>query len=368
MNQLLGFIKKEFTHIFRDTRTMVILFGIPIIQLMLFGYVITTEIKDARIAILDHSNDNVTREIKNKILSSGYFLLEANLLQENEIDPIFKKGDVKQVIVFERNFAQRLEREGKANIQVIADASDPNTAQMLYNYTNGIVQDYTKKKYAGFTIPVQIKSEVRMLYNENMVGAFMFVPGTMALILMLISAMMTSITIAREKEMGTMEILLVSPLKAPHIILGKVAPYLLLSVIDAFVVVFLGNVVFGVPIRGSLFVLAFLVILYISMALSLGILISTVANSQQVAMFISGFALMLPTILLSGFIYPIENMPYALQILSNFMPPRWFIDALKQVMLKGNGLEYIWPNILILSAMTIFFLALSVKKFKLRLE
>lgn len=368
MNQLLGFVKKEFTHIFRDTRTMVILFGIPIIQLMLFGYVITTEIKDARIAILDYSNDNVTREIKNKILSSGYFILEANLLNDNEIDPIFKKGDVKEVIVFERNFAQRLEREGKADIQVIADASDPNTAQMLYNYTNGIVQDYTKKKFAEFTIPVQIKSEVRMLYNENMVGAFMYVPGTMALILMLISAMMTSITIAREKEMGTMEILLVSPLKATHIILGKVAPYLLLSIIDAFVVVFLGNVVFGVPIRGSIVVLAFVVILYIMMALSLGILISTVANSQMVAMFISGFALMLPTILLSGFIYPIENMPLPLQVLSNLMPPRWFIDAIKQVMLKGNGLEYIWPNILILCTMTTLFLLLSVKKFKLRLE
>jgi ABC-2 type transport system permease protein len=368
MNQLLGFVKKEFTHIFRDTRTMVILFGIPIIQLMLFGYVITTEIKDARIAILDHSNDNVTREIKNKILSSGYFRLEANLQNENEIDPIFKKGDVKQVIVFARDFAQRLEREGKADIQVIADASDPNTAQMLFNYTNGIVQDYTKKKFSGFTIPLQIKSEVRMLYNENMVGAFMYVPGTMALILMLISAMMTSITIAREKEMGTMEILLVSPLKAPHIILGKVAPYLLLSIIDAFVVVFLGNVVFGVPIRGSLVLLAFLIILYITMALSLGILISTVVNSQQVAMFISGFALMLPTILLSGFIFPIENMPVPLQIISNFMPPRWFIDALKQVMLKGNGLEYIWLNVLILCAMTTLFLAMSVKKFKLRLE
>jgi ABC-2 type transport system permease protein len=289
-------------------------------------------------------------------------------LQENEISQIFKKGDVKQVIVFERNFAQRLEREGKANIQVIADASDPNTAQMLYNYTNGIVQDYTRKKYAGFTIPVQIKSEVRMLYNESMVGAFMFVPGTMALILMLISAMMTSITIAREKEMGTMEILLVSPLKAKHIILGKVAPYLLLSIVDAIVVVLLGNIVFGVPIRGSIFVLAFLVILYIMMALSLGILISTVANSQQVALFISGFALMLPTMLLSGFIFPIENMPVPLQILSNLMPPKWFIDALKQVMLKGNGFTYIWPNILILSAMTAFFLLLSVKKFRLRLE
>ncbi|MCE1198420.1 MAG: ABC transporter permease [Marinilabiliales bacterium] len=368
MNQLLGFVKKEFTHIFRDPRTMVILFGIPIIQLMLFGYVITTEIKDARIAILDHSNDNVTREITEKLLSSGYFKLDANLRSETEIEPLFRKGDIKQVVVFERDFAQRLEREGVVSMQVLADASDPNTAQMLYNYTNGIVQDYIRKKFSSITIPLQIKSEVRMLYNENMVGAFMYVPGTMALILMLISAMMTSITIAREKEMGTMEILLVSPLKAKHIVFGKVAPYLLLSIIDASVVVLLGNLVFGVPIRGSIVVLAFLVILYITMALSLGILISTVADSQQVAMFISGFALMLPTILLSGFIYPIENMPVPLQVLSNLMPPRWFIDALKQVMLKGNGLEYIWPNVLILSGMTLVFLLLSIKKFKLRLQ
>ena len=368
MNQLLGFIKKEFKHIFRDPRTMAILFAMPIIELLLFGYVITTEIKDVRIAILDHSGDSETREITNKILSSGYFRLEKMLQNENEIESIFKQGNVKEVIIFDANFTQTLERDGKAAIQVIADASDPNTAQMLYNYTNGIVQDYLAKKFAGFHPPVEIKQEVRMLYNENMVGAFMYVPGTMALILMLISAMMTSITIAREREMGTMEILLVSPLKAIHIVLGKVAPYLLLSLIDAIVIILLGNVVFDVPIRGSLVILMALVIIYIMMALSLGILISTIANSQQVAMFISGFALLLPTMLLSGFIFPIENMPYVLQLVSNIMPARWFIDALKQVMLKGTGLFFIWKQVLILLVMTAFFLGLSVKKFKLRLE
>jgi ABC-2 type transport system permease protein len=368
MKQLLGFIKKEFMHIFRDMRTMAILFAMPVIQLLLFGYVITTEIKDVRIAILDHSNDNETREIKNKILSSGYFRLDEVLSSEQQIDQIFRKGNIKEVIVFEDDFAQKLEREGKASIQVIADASDPNTAQILYNYTNGIVQDYVGKKFSGYEIPVEIKTEVRMLYNENMVGAFMYVPGTMALILMLISAMMTSITIAREKEMGTMEILLVSPLRAVHIVFGKVAPYLLLSIIDAVVIVLLGNLVFEVPIRGSLIVLMFLVVLYIMMALSLGILISTVANSQMVAMFISSFALLLPTMLLSGFIYPIENMPMPLQILSNLMPARWFIDALKQVMLKGTGFDFIWKQVLILITMTVVFLGLSVKKFRLRLE
>lgn len=355
-------------HIFRDERTMAILFAMPIIELLLFGYVISTEIKDVRIAILDHSNDKETLEIRNKILSSGYFKLDAEISSEQEIDKIFRQGRIKEVIVFENDFAQKLERDGKASVQVIADASDPTTAQMLYNYTNGIVQDYVAKKFSGLEIPVEIKTEVRMLYNESMLGAFMYVPGTMALILMLISAMMTSITIAREKELGTMEILLVSPLKAIHIVLGKVAPYLLLSVIDAAVIILLGTLVFGVPVRGSMVVLMFLVILYIMMALSLGILISTKANSQMVAMFISGFALMLPTMLLSGFIFPIENMPVPLQILSNFMPARWFIDALKQVMLKGTGFEYIWKQVLILIAMTAVFLGLSVKNFRLRLE
>ena len=195
-----------------------------------------------------------------------------------------------------------------------------------------------------------------------MVGAFMYVPGTMALILMLISAMMTSITIAREKEMGTMEILLVSPLKATHIILGKVAPYLLLSLIDAIVVVFLGNVVFGVPIRGSIFVLAFFghPIHYHGLIAGHSDLNGGQQSAGSIVHF--GFALMLPTILLSGFIFPIENMPVALQVLSNFMPPRWFIDALKQVMLKGNGFAYIWPNVLILSAMTLFFSGVKREK------
>ncbi|GET29392.1 ABC transporter permease [Prolixibacter sp. SD074] len=368
MKQLRGFIRKEFHHIFRDSRTMLILFGIPIVQLLLFGYVITTEIKDARIAILDKSNDEVTREITHKLLSSGYFKLDAMLDNEGQIDNIFRQGNIKEVVVFEQNFGKKLERDGQADVQVIADASDPNTAQLLSNYTNAIMQDYLQKKFINYHIPYEVKSQVRMLFNESLMGAFTYVPGTMALILILISAMMTSITIVREKEMGTMEILLVSPLKSHHIIIGKVAPYLVLSILNALIIIGMGYLIFGVPVRGGLVLLMFVVIIYILLALSLGILISTMSDSQVKAMFVSVMILMLPTILLSGFIYPIDNMPVALQVFSNIMPARWFIEAVKAVMLKGVGAGYIWKQLLIMTGMTAVFLVISMKKFKLRLE
>jgi ABC-2 type transport system permease protein len=368
MKQLRGFIRKEFHHIFRDSRTMLILFGIPIIQLLLFGYVITTEIKDARIAILDKSHDEVTREITHKLLSSGYFRLDAMLDNEGQIDNIFRQGNIKEVVVFEQNFGKKLERDGKADVQVITDASDPNTAQLLSNYTNAIVQDYLQKKFINYHVPYEVKPQVRMLFNESLMGAFTYVPGTMALILILISAMMTSITIVREKEMGTMEILLVSPLKSHHIIIGKVAPYLILSILNALIIIGMGYLIFGVPVRGSFILLMFVVIVYILLALSLGILISTISDSQVKAMFVSVMILMLPTILLSGFIYPIDNMPVVLQVLSNIMPARWFIEAVKAVMLKGVGIGYIWKQLLIMTVMTVIFLGISMKKFKLRLE
>lgn len=368
MKRFFGFVKKEFFHIFRDVRTMIILFGIPIAQLMLFGTVITNEIKDAHIAIYDQSKDEVTKEITSKLLSSGYFLLDQYLESIEDVEAIFKKGKVREVLVFEANFAQTLEKEGKADAQIIADASDPNMGKLLAGYTTGIINDYILKELGELQLPMQIEPEVRMFYNEELKSVYMFVPGIMAMILMLISAMMTSISITREKELGTMEILLVSPLRPIQIILGKVAPYLGLSIINAVVILLIGHLVFGVPINGSWVLLMFESILFILMALCLGILISSVAKNQMVAMFISLIALMLPTILLSGFIFPIENMPVPLQILSYIMPPRWFIVILKNVMLKGTGFLYVWKETLILLGMATVFIAIAVKKFKIRLE
>jgi len=368
MNRFIAFIKKEIYHIFRDYRTLIILFGIPVAQILIFGYVVSNDLKDVRIGILDHSKDNVTQAITDKLISSGYFSIEMNLSGEHEIEKAFRGGRIKEVIIFEPGFAQNFEREGKAKMSIIADASDANTGNLIANYTRGIIYNYLSEINKDIILPYSIMVESRMQFNQLLLGVYMFVPGTMALILILISAIMTSITIAREKEMGTMETLLVSPLRPSHIILGKVTPYIVLAFMNAVIIILLGYFIFGVPINGKISLLMLGTILYVVLSLSIGIFISTLAATQQVAMFISMIALMLPTMLLSGFIFPIENMPLLLQWLSSVMPARWFIALLKQVMIKGNGLIFIWKEVLILSLYSLFFILLSIKRFKVRLE
>lgn len=368
MNRFIGFVKKEFLHIFRDPRTMFILFGIPLAQLILFGFVLTTEIKDAKIAVLDKSKDDVSTAITNKIASSGFFSIEAEPKDDSGFDELFRKGLVKAIVVFEPGFGQKIVREGNADIQIISDASEPNTATLISNYITSIVNSYVATELLQDKALPGITLQVRMLYNEELNSSYMFVPGIIAVILMLISAMMTSVTIAREKELGTMEILLASPLKPAQIILGKVTPYLILSILNAGLILLLGNIIFGVPIRGSVAFMMFEIILYIMVSLSLGILISTVVDKQLVAMMMSAFALMLPTILLSGFMFPIENMPLILQHLSKIFPPRWFIEIIRAVMLKDAGLLIVWKQTAILVLMIAVILGISVKKFKTRLE
>ena len=368
MKRFKGFVIKEFFHIFRDFRTVLILFGIPVVQLLLFGYVVTNEIKDAKIAIYDQSKDYLTSKLSQKILSSGFFELEKTLDSYKEIEQSFREGKIKEIIIFEPDFAKKLEKDGTANIQIIADASEPNTANILTNYTSAIINNFSREINPLVQQPLQIITETRMQYNPDLKGVYMFVPGIMAMLLMLISALMTSISITREKELGTMEVLLVSPLKPIQIIVGKVMPYILLSFLNAIVIILIGNFIFGVPVQGSVILLLTESILFILVALSLGILISCATSSQQTAMLISLVALMLPTILLSGFIFPIENMPWILQWLCQLMPPRWFIAIIKTIMLKGAGFAYVWKETLVLTGMMCFFIILSIKKFKIRLE
>ena len=369
MKRYLGFVLKEFYHIFRDFRTLLILFGIPVAQVLIFGFVVSNDIRNIKISILDYSGDETTQKITNKILAGGYFELHSYLTDYEQIESTFRTGNVKEVIIFESNFSQNLGKTGTASMRIVSDASDANTGRLIATYTQGIIMNYIQETLAeNGTIPYNIDIRSRMYFNQGMKGVYMFVPGTMAMILMLISALMTSISITREKEMGTMEVLLVSPLVPLQIISGKVTPYIGLAFIDAIMILILGYFVFGLPVNGSMVLLLFETILYIILALSLGIFISTVAKNQQVAMFISMIALMLPTILLSGFIFPIENMPKILQWLSTLMPPRWFIVILKNIMLKGTGIMFIWKETLILIGMTMIFIGLSVKRFKIRLE
>jgi ABC-2 type transport system permease protein len=368
MREFIGFVKKEFLHIFRDYRTLIILFGIPVIQILVFGFVIRNEIQDVKIAVLDYSKDVTSLELINKITASGFFVVEKNLSSMEEIEREFRKGKIREVLVFEPHFGEKLNGEGRAAVQIIADASDPNSARLIVNYTRGIIAGYTKELNRNTAIPFRIEPKVRMMFNPDLKSAFMFVPGTMAMVLLLVCAMMTSVSIAREKEVGTMEALLVSPLKPIQIIAGKVMPYILLSCVNAFVIIVMGHFIFDLPILGSLWLLFFETLLFITLALSLGIMISSMVKSQQMAMFISAFALMLPTILLSGFIFPIENMPDILQWVTYILPPRYFITIIRSVMLKGTGLAEIWKETLVLLGMTIFFIGVSTMKFKVRLE
>ena len=369
MKRFFGFVKKEFLHIFRDYRTLFILFGIPAAQILIFGFAVSTDIKNAGIAILDQSQDEITQQLTDKIISSGFFKRTENLLNYNDIDRVFKKGKTKAVIIFEDDFGKNLVSEGKSSLTIIADGSEPNTATLVTNYTMAIVNDFA----ADFAGPannnsVRIIPEVKMFYNPNLKSHFMFVPGVITLILILICALMTSVTITREKEFGTMEVLLVSPLRPIQIILGKVMPYFILSFINILLILALSWIVFGLPVKGSIILLLAESMLYIMMSLTLGILISTVSNSMQQAIFISLIGLMLPTVLLSGFIFPIENMPKVYDYISMIMPPRYFIVIIKNIMIKGTGIMYIWKETLILIIMTLFFIGLSVRKFKIRLE
>ncbi|MHA7841762.1 MAG: ABC transporter permease [Winogradskyella sp.] len=368
MKRFVGFVRKEFYHIFRDKRSLFILFGMPIAQILLFGFAITNEINNVNIAILDQANDVTSKEIINKIAASKHFSIVDIIQKESSIESIFKKGKVKAVLQFENNFGSNLIKEKQANVQVLTDATDPNMANTISNYISAILKKYQQELNKNTTIDYQIISQSRMIYNTELKSVYMFVPGVMTVILMLVSAMMTSISITREKEQGTMEILLVSPLKPFQVIIGKVFPYIFLSVINAIVIVLLSIFVFNVPVNGSLFLLGIESVLFIISSLALGILISTISATQQTAMMISLMGLMLPTILLSGFIFPISSMPLPLQVISNIIPAKWFIIIVKGIMLKGIGIGFIFKETAILVLMTLLFIGISVKKYKIRLE
>ncbi len=369
MNRFVAFIIKEFRHILRDRRTLLILFGMPVTQVLLFGYVLSNEVKNARIAIIDPTPDRETRLLTQKILADDVFVAAPEVTTAAGLEEAFRRNEITVAVVLPSGFAEAMAKQGTAAVQVIGDASDPNTSGTLLQYLQTIVLQYQQAYNSRLQPPVAagIRVQTRMRYNPELKSVYNFVPGVMTLILMLVSAMMTSITIAREKEMGTMEVLLVSPLKPIQIILGKTTPYLVLSFINAALVVVLGIVVFGMPLRGSVLLLSLETLLYMFVALSLGIFISTRAKDQMSAMFMSGLGLLMPTMLLSGFIFPIESMPVPLQVISNVIPATWFNTIVKGVMIKGVGLESLWKPTLVLAGMGLFFLVLSLRNFKDRL-
>ena len=368
MTQFISFVKKEFYHIFRDPRTMLILLGMPIVQIIIFGFALTNEVKNSNIAVLDLARDASSSTMVQQLDASKYFSVRKQLTAYKQIESEFKQGKTKLIVVIPKNFYQDLMHENKAYVQLIADASDPNVANTLTNYATVIIMDYQSRLNQHKKLPYTISTEVKMLYNPQLKGAYNFVPGVMAMVLMLVCTMMTAITIVREKEMGTMEVMLVSPVKPLKIILAKAVPYLLLSLVNIASILLLSVFVLEVPINGSLLLLVSESVLFTITTLSLGLLISSATSSQQTAMFISLTGMFLPTVMLSGFMFPVENMPLPLQLISNLVPAKWYYAIVKSVMIKGVGIESVWEETLILIGMTSLLLVLSIKKFKIRLS
>lgn len=369
MRQFLSFVRKEFYHIFRDKRTMLILLVMPIVLIILFGFAVTTEVKNSRVAVLDLSKDDITRQIREHFEADRYFTVTEDIADINVADRLFKENKIDLVLAFSENFAEEMRHSGNAEIQIIADGTEPNQASVRTGYARQVLSAYLQEYFEmnGVRPAFQIKPDTRMLYNPQSKSEYNFVPGVIGLIMLLICAMMTSISIVKEKEMGTMEVLLASPLPPITIVLAKLVPYFVISCVNLATILILSSVLLALPIAGSLPGFIGITLLYILVALFLGLLISTVVNSQLAAMLLS-LLLIVPSLYLSGLAFPIESMPVVLQYVSSVVPTRWYVDVARKLMIQGVELRYVLKETLILAFMAVLILGISWRKFKIRLE
>ena len=367
MREFGAFVKKEFYHILRDKRTMLIVLVMPVVLIILFGFALSTEVRNVNIAILSPSSDPTVRQIAERLDASEYFTVTQWLDRPEEIDEVMKSGEVQLVVAFGQNFSGGMLSPDGSQMQLIVDASDANMAQSYTSYASGIIAAFGNEMASGGT-ESGILTQVQFLYNPQMKSAYNFVPGIMGLIMMLICAMMTSISIVREKETGTMEVLLVSPVRPIYIVVSKMVPYFVLSCINLATILLLSVFVLGVPVAGSLAALWLVSLIYIIANLSLGLLISTMAQQQVIALMFSGLLLMMPTMLLSGMVFPIESMPWPLRGISCILPARWYITAVRKLMIQSLPMIYAWKEIVILASMAVVLIGASLKKLNNRLE
>ena len=367
MSALFGLLRKEIYHILRDKRTLAVVLLLPVLQVIIFGYAIRTDVDRVRLAIVDPSPDYATLELRSRFAAAGVFTVVAVVPRVEALEPLFQRGDAQVAVVFDPDFAGHLARGLPAQLLLVTDATEPNTGSVIQSYATAVVDGY-ERQLRSRSPGVRIVPEVRMRFNPTRESSNLFVPGLMAFILTIISSLMTAISLTREKETGSMEALLVSPLRPWQIIVGKVAPYLGVGFISVVGVIIEARLVFNVPLRGSLMLLLGESLLFILVSLSLGILVSARTSSQRVAMMGAMVGTMLPTMLLSGFIFPLESMPVILQVISNVVPARWFVLVARSIMLKGIGLDYLWRETLVLVAMALVLLTLSTRSFHERLD
>ena len=352
MKQFFSFVLKETKHITRDKRTMLMLFGMPIVMMLLFGFAVTNDVRNVRVVIVMSNADNATQQVADRLAASEYFTITKVVATPTEAEIAIRDQKADMAIVFSQDFASR-----KSGYQLIVDGADPNMAQQWTTYANAVINNTEAKAV-----------NTKLLYNPQMKATYNFVPAIMGTLLMLVCAMMTSISIVREKEKGTMEVLLVSPTKPLMIIVAKLVPYLVLAFTILSIILLMSSFVLGIPIKGSLFWIYVVSTIYILLALSLGILVSTIAETQLVALLISAMLLMMPIIMLSGMMFPIESMPKILQYISAIVPTRYYISAMRKLMIMGTGIEEIYFEVSILISMLIALMSLALAKFNKRLE
>jgi ABC-2 type transport system permease protein len=361
-----GFVRKETLHLLRDRQTLAILILFPVVQVLIFGFAVRTDVRHIGLAMVDPTPDVATQELRERFAASDRFRLVGVAPGARGLERKFRDGSIRQALVLPRDVERRIGRGDSLPVQLITDGSDPNTGGIMMGYATAIVQRwYSDAVPLGGTL--QIETAARMRYNPTLESSHLFVPGLVAFVLTIISALMTAISITREKEAGTMEMLLVSPIRPTAIVAGKVIPYIVLGFVSVLLVLVAARTVFGVPVRGSLPLLLAESVLYIITALALGILISTKVLNQRTAMIAALAGLMMPTLLLSGFIFPLDSLPRVLQWLSYVVPARWFLTIVRGIMLKGAGLATLWQETLILVGMTLFLLVKGSRGLAIRL-
>lgn len=368
MKQFLAFINKEFLHIIRDNRTLLIIIGMPIVEVVLFGFAINMEVQNIRVAFYDPTPDVITTGIAERIKQNPNFNYKGNMQSMDEMEEYLIKEKLDLAVVFQQNFQEELIHSGYAVVQLLANSADPNRGSISATYATTIIVGYQQEHVNLMQVPFQIQTENRMIYNPLMKSSYMFVPGLMGLVLMIICTIMTSVSIVREKERGTMEVLLASPLKQGTMIFAKTIPYMVISFIDFIIILLLSYFILGVPVKGSLILLFLVALIYISLTLIYGLTVSTLVDKQINAVIVSSITAMVPVLILSGMIFPVDNMPIVLQALSTIVPARWFIDAVRKVMIQGQGFIIIWKEILIMIGMMLFLLMVTIVNTKKRLE
>ncbi len=361
MKELRIILKKEFIHIIRDKITLALVLAMPVALVLLFGFTISTDIRNAKISVLDLAKDSQSKILVNDLSASGYFQIVSYPENEAEIDNDFKNKGIKLAIIIPSRFEESLSKERDATLQVINDVSDLNVASILNNYVRSVVYSFTEQ-YNSDIESSDFQVTAKMLYNPELNSVYMFVPGIITLIMVLVTALMSSITLAREKETGTMQMLLITPVKKIHIIIGKVIPYMLISLLSTVTIIVISVTVFKMPVNGDLVMLFALCIIFMLTAASFGMLISSISRTQVDAMMITMMGLFLPTVLLSGFLFPLNSMPLFFQVIANLFPAKWFILSIKDVMIKGSGFTDIWMYLLILFAMAVAFILFSIKR------